>query len=267
MRRQTSRMNQSKTQKGLERMLIILILLCAAGALMFLIAALYRKGEIRQAQNYYQEIGSSESDDYFFTESQEDPGVQPAEDPLSQGAALLADAPQPTVAWIRSEGTPIDYPVGQATDNEYYLRHLLDGTYNRIGSIFMDWRNHPDLSDDNTILYGHHFDDTDIMFATLIHYMDQSYYEEHPQMELFTAQADYTVHLVAGFTADAYTELPLVFGENTADRQKFIDYILEHSDFTANIPIAEEDRFVTMVTCTNGGASRYLLFGVLEKKQ
>lgn len=42
------------------------------------------------------------------------------------------------VAWIYSEGTPINYPIAQANDNEYYLRRLLDKTYNPSGTIFID---------------------------------------------------------------------------------------------------------------------------------
>ena len=41
-------------------------------------------------------------------------------------------------------------------DNEYYLTHLADGTYNRNGCLFVDCENAFDFSDDNTLIYGHH---------------------------------------------------------------------------------------------------------------
>ena len=60
------------------------------------------------------------------------------------------------VGWIKGEGTGIDYPVMQADNNSYYLKHLYNGEYNNNGSIFMDYRNSGDFSDKNTVLYGHH---------------------------------------------------------------------------------------------------------------
>lgn len=249
------------SSKWLERILIVLALVCLMVALACLSAAWNRNREIAKATGYYTQIASLMPED-----SPQSQSAIPSEPEVKREETGFDHAPSTVVAWIRSPGTPIDYPIGQAADNTYYLRHLLDGTYNRVGAIFMDYRNHSDLSDDNTILYGHHFDDTDIMFATLIQYMDQNYYEQHPQMELLTPRADYVIHVVAGFAANADTKLPLRFGENTGDRQQFIDDILQNSDFTADdVPIGQTDRFVTLVTCTNGGASRYLLFGVLEK--
>ena len=52
--------------------------------------------------------------------------------------ALTAINPQ-VVAWISSADGTINYPVVQGTGNEYYLDHLIDGTVNRNGSLFMDF--------------------------------------------------------------------------------------------------------------------------------
>jgi sortase B len=60
------------------------------------------------------------------------------------------------VGWLAVEGTEIDYPVVQGKDNDFYLRHLFTGERNKLGSIFMNYRNHSNFSDKNTIIYGHH---------------------------------------------------------------------------------------------------------------
>ena len=59
------------------------------------------------------------------------------------------------VAWIEIPGTPLSLPVVQGKDNDYYLNHDIEGSYNALGVPFMDYRNKKDFSDGNTIIYGH----------------------------------------------------------------------------------------------------------------
>lgn len=58
-----------------------------------------------------------------------------------------------TKGWINVKGTNINYPFVQALDNEYYLNHSFNKSYNLAGWVFMDYRN--TYSDKNTILYAH----------------------------------------------------------------------------------------------------------------
>ena len=51
------------------------------------------------------------------------------------------------VGWIYSPDTVINYPVMKGETNDTYLHTMLNGQYNSSGSIFMDYRNNPDLSD------------------------------------------------------------------------------------------------------------------------
>ena len=60
------------------------------------------------------------------------------------------------IGWIYSPDTTINYPVMQGDDNDYYLKHLADGTENRNGCPFLDVQNRPDFTDNNSIIYGHH---------------------------------------------------------------------------------------------------------------
>ena len=65
-----------------------------------------------------------------------------------------------------NNGTNINYPYVQTTDNDYYLTHAFNKTRNSAGWVFLDYRNNPDLSDKNNIIYAHgRYDNT--MFGTL----------------------------------------------------------------------------------------------------
>lgn len=44
------------------------------------------------------------------------------------------------VGWIRIDGTDIDYPVLQSTDNSYYLSRNVWREFATAGSIFLDYK-------------------------------------------------------------------------------------------------------------------------------
>jgi len=168
------------------------------------------------------------------------------------------------VGWIYSEGTPVDYPVVQGTDNSFYLTHLYDGTKNKVGAIFLDYRNAPDFSDQNSVLYGHHMK-SGRMFAELEKYKKQSYYDSHPSILLYTQDGDYRIDLVAGYVVDgSVNDLKLNFeGEELA---AFLKEAKGKSTFQSGTAVEKEDRIVTMVTCTYDFANaRYALVGKLVR--
>lgn len=167
------------------------------------------------------------------------------------------------VAWICSEGTPIDYPVVQGADNTFYLTHLHDGTSNRVGAIFLDYRNAPDFSDQNSIVYGHHMK-SGKMFAELEKYKEQSYYDGHRSLTLYTQDAAYRIELIAGYVVDgSINDLELNFG-NGEEFCSFVEKIKRKSTFQSDTAVAGTDRIVTMVTCTYDFTNaRYALIGKL----
>ena len=71
-----------------------------------------------------------------------------------------------TKGWIQVNGTNINYPFVQANDNNYYLTHSYDNSYNSAGWVFMDYRNNVENLSKNTILYAHGRLDT-TMFGSL----------------------------------------------------------------------------------------------------
>ena len=46
-----------------------------------------------------------------------------------------------TVAFLKVNGTEIEYPIVKTKNNEFYLKHSFDKTYNAAGWIFADYRN------------------------------------------------------------------------------------------------------------------------------
>ena len=102
-------------------------------------------------------------------------------------------------SWRGSTG--LNYPIVQAEDNDYYLYRLLDGTWNKNGTIFMDYVNRSDFSDQNTLVYGHHMK-SGAMFGALVQYKKQEFYDAHPYLYLYTPQQSYRLDLIAGSVVD-----------------------------------------------------------------
>ena len=168
-----------------------------------------------------------------------------------------------SVAWLRCEDTKIDYPVMQAYNNEYYLSRLPDGKENKNGSLFLDFRNSPDFTDKNSVIYGHHMKSGE-MFTTLKYFNSQSYYDEHPTMQLYTPDTDYTVVLFGGYIIDALSEsIPMYFLEPN-DFENYVAEVKKRSVFKSNVEVSADDRIVSLVTCSyEFDDARMLIAGIL----
>ncbi len=79
----------------------------------------------------------------------------------------------------------INYPVVQGDDNSFYLHHVLYKSYSYPGTIFIDSESDPEFSQKNSIIYGHNMKNS-TMFAALINYNNQDYYEKHPVLFYLT---------------------------------------------------------------------------------
>lgn len=179
--------------------------------------------------------------------------------------AALKEASPDLVGWLYCPDTAVSYPLVQGQDNSYYLSHLADGSENRNGCLFMDCENRRDLSDENTLIYGHHMA-SGKMFASLVFYAGQEYYEAHPVVYLITEEKDYRLELFAGYTAavdsDAYT---LRF----ASKEDFAAWLVRikgRSDFSSDVQVGEGDHIVTLSTCAYSFENaRYVVHGKLTE--
>lgn len=171
------------------------------------------------------------------------------------------------IGWLALPDTAINYPVTQTDDNEYYLHHLYDGTYNKTGCLFADYENKKDFSDRNTIIYGHNMRDGS-MFATLNEYDEQSYFDGHPQMYLVTPGGGYVVEIFTAFVAK-----PGESGSDTSpwrlsfkDDGAYTTWLSEmagRSVIETDVTVTSSDKVLTLSTCTPGGASRFIVMGKL----
>ena len=167
------------------------------------------------------------------------------------------------LGWVTGPGTEIDYPFAQGEDNEYYLTHLADGSGNRNGCLFVDCGNSSDFSDDNTIIYGHHMR-SGAMFASLVNYRAQDYYDAHPFLYLILGETPYRVDLFSGYDVAAST---VPYSRTFRTKHDFAEWmrdIAAVSDFRTDMELTTDDRIVTFSTCSYSyDDARYVLHGKL----
>lgn len=185
--------------------------------------------------------------------------------------AALQEMNPDIYAWIRIEGTEIDYPVVQsAEDDAYYLNHTVEGKEGYPGSIYSESFNRKDFTDFNTILYGHNMKDGS-MFQNLHRYQDSSYMEEHPTVIIYTP--DQVLHYRI-FAAVTYSDVHLAKAfdyETETGRQAFLDSVRNTRNMSdavdADVEVTADDKVLTLSTCIGGQPeSRLLVEAVLENE-
>ena len=183
--------------------------------------------------------------------------------PIEVDFAALHQKSEDIIAWLYSPRTPINYHVAQAEDNDYYLYRMINGKENKSGTLFMDYRNNPSMSDQNTLIYGHAMS-IGTMFGTLERYKQQSYYDEHPVMYLLTPDADYALDLVAGYMTDVQDPV-FTIPETGEDTQVLLTHVLKKSAFRTKAELPEDPRLVTLSTCAyDFEDARFVVVGVLR---
>lgn len=115
---------------------------------------------------------------YIFDHALDESILKYKPDPNDPDAQLDSPITDEMVAWLTIDGTNIDYPVMQGSDNSRFLNIDPFGEYSLSGSIFLDSRNAPDFSDEYSVIYGHHMD-YGKMFGALDDFLNESYLKKH----------------------------------------------------------------------------------------
>lgn len=183
--------------------------------------------------------------------------------PISVDFEALIRENADIIGWLYCENTPINYPVVQTKDNDYYLRRDLHGDYLKTGTLFADYRCPAVGTGQNHIIYGHNMKNAS-MFGTFVNYKDQEYYEAHPVLYYLTPDNDYKIELFSGFTANADSDIYRTAFGGTEEFEAFLRELIAKSTFTSEIAVTGEDHVVMLSTCSyEFNNARYVVFGKL----
>ena len=173
-----------------------------------------------------------------------------------------------TVAFIHLNNSNINYPIVQANDNKYYLAHAFDKKKNRNGWIFLDFRNNPDFTDDNTIIYGHGLKNT-TMFGTLKNLLkkkNQNNKDNHV-IYISTLTNDYLYQIFSIYTIkeESYYITPKF--KTKEEKINWLDTMKKRNVSSINTSVDENDKILTLSTCQNNTGDRIVVHAKLIKMQ
>lgn len=172
------------------------------------------------------------------------------------------------VAWIKFEGVDISYPVVQGSDNSYYLTHTTKNEENKSGSIFMDYNNNPDLSDMNTIIYGHNMKDGS-MFGLMGQYKGEEFYSGRERFWIYTPEGAYCYFIFSCYEPSADDgNVYSIWKEPCEAYGLYLDAAKQAAKYpTIETELSQDSKIVTLSTCTSRGADyRFVVQGKLIKK-
>lgn len=174
-----------------------------------------------------------------------------------------------TVGWIRFDNpSQISYPVVLADDNSKYLKTTFEGKKNSAGTLFMDYENSGDFSDENTFIYGHNMKNGS-MFGRLRNYKKSSFCKENPYFYIYLPDGRVIQYQV--FAACIVKDTSETYDKLYADAeefQKYIKYVRSVALYSTDVEVTAQSQIVSLSTCTNvSDDERLVIHGVKIAEQ
>ena len=166
--------------------------------------------------------------------------------------------------WIAIPDSQVSYPLVQGEDNSYYLNRTWKRERSSVGAIFLECQVNRDLSDFNTIIYGHKMRNGS-MFGGLNNYSSREYWEAHPCIYIADGNGVYRYRIYAAYETGVREITYRLNITESEKKEEFIRFGIEHSLIDTGVKPGTEDKVVTLSTCTgNGYSTRWVVQAVRE---
>lgn len=160
------------------------------------------------------------------------------------------------IGWLEIEGTNINYPVLQGTDNEFYMKNNYKKEKSKDGSIFLDKSYNWDIPSSNLLLYGHN-NKNGIMFQDLLKYKNEDFYKEHTKIKFTTNKEDNVYEIISVFYSRVYYKSEknvfryyyFVNANNEQEYNDFVNNAKKSSIYDTGVNANYGDQLLTLSTC------------------
>ena len=194
--------------------------------------------------------------------------IDEEDDSINIDFKSLKEQNSDTIAYLKVNGTNIDYIVVKGKDNSYYLKHNFNKEYNIAGWIFADYHNLFDESDRNIVIFGHNTKDGS-MFGTLKNVLDKSWQENKENFEIILVtekgQYKYQVFSTYQITPEDYYINTIYNNDN--EFNEFLNKVKSRSNYNYNIEVNSNDKVLTLSSCIGDGKKRVVLHAKLIENE
>lgn len=158
-------------------------------------------------------------------------------------------------AWLRIDGTNIDYPVVIGKSNSDYLNKDYKKEYSTAGSIFLDYKNNRNFEDDYSIIYGHNMK-SGLMFSDIKKFESADFFEENKTGTLFTENGKFDLEVICIARVNAYSsDIYNLQAYNNGKIDKLIKNIMSKAILKREFELEEQDKIILLSTCSMSGSS------------
>lgn len=159
-----------------------------------------------------------------------------------------------TVGWIKMEGTQMDYPVMQTTDDpNFYLYRNFDKTDSARGSVYAWSAADVNEPSDNITLFGHNMADGS-MFACLNAYTNKAAWDNNSLIFFDTLNEYHTYKIFAVFKTSAnvgqgFSYHQFVDAANEEEFNEFVATCKKLAFYDTGITPVYGDKLICLSTC------------------
>ena len=170
------------------------------------------------------------------------------------------------VSWITVDGTNINYPIVKGNDNSYYLNHDINKDVKMSGWTFLDYRNPIDMSDDNTIFYGHNLANK-TAFGSLSNLFKKDWFDtSNHYIVVLTEKGKKVYEIFSVYTINPESYYLQNKFEDKKDLGIFFDTLKTRSIYDFKVKVGPDDKIITLSTCTDDNKGRNVVHAKLIKE-
>jgi len=252
-----------KSKKTLSLGNIIRYLIMAIAAIVFLysgfmLAKIYL--EYKQGDDIYKAIANSVLVPVEATVS--DSETEEKQLPFKYDHQALLNINSEGVGYLYIPSINIQLPLAQGSDNDYYLTHAFNRTYNGSGALFEDYRISNGLSATNVIIYGHNMKNGS-MFAKLSKYLTPSFYqtEGNDIFYIYTENKLREYKIFSAYISEPISSTYTYNFTSVSALQEYAKSMKQLSSYNTGVDISSTNQVVTFSTCTGDGTQRIIVQG------
>ena len=164
------------------------------------------------------------------------------------------------VGYLVVNGTNIKYLVVQGKDNDFYLNHSIDKSYNISGSIFVNFLNKLDGTDKNISIFGHNTRDGS-MFGTLRNVLTKEW-KANPlnlKIEFITLNGKQIYEVFSTYKIKAENYYFKNSFSSELEYIEFLNTLKKRSDYDYQTDILNSNEIITISSCDVDNKYRVVL--------